>query len=45
MNEVLSDGRVFEYTIIVANAALHEFTYTYEKENWEDLTNKIRVSS
>ena len=41
----ISDGSVFEYTVIIANAALHEFTYTYEKANWEDLTNKIHVGS
>jgi GntR family transcriptional regulator len=39
----VSDGRVFEYSVIVANAALHEFTYTYDDANWKDLVNKLRV--
>lgn len=41
----VSDGRVFEYSVNIANAALHEFTYTYNQANWEDLTNKIRLGS
>lgn len=32
---------LFEYTHIVANAALHEFTYTYDEANWQALIGKI----
>lgn len=39
----ISDGRVFEYTVVIANAALYEFTYTYDTANWDDLTKQIRV--
>lgn len=37
--------KVFAYTHIVANAALHAFTYTYNQANWDDLTNKLRGDS
>lgn len=33
--------RVFAYTHLVANAALHEFTYAYNQTNWEDFANKM----
>ena len=32
---------LFEYTHIVANAALHEFTYTYNEANWQALSEKM----
>lgn len=33
--------KVFAYTHIVANAALHEFTFAYDQANWEDFANKM----
>lgn len=41
----IENDRVFAYIHVVANAALHEFTYTYSKANWEDLIDKLLVES
>lgn len=38
----VSKGSVFEYTLIIANAALHEFAYTYEQANWDDFVDKLQ---
>lgn len=38
---------LIDYTCIIANAALHEFTYTYSSyaSNWEDLSEKLLVNA
>lgn len=33
----IENGRVFEYTHIIANPALQEFAYYYSSQNWDDL--------
>lgn len=41
----VQNGSVFEYRVTIANAALHECTYTYEGANWPDLLDKLRVEA
>lgn len=39
------EDTVFAYVHTTANAALHEFTYLYNKANWQDLLEKMRTGA
>lgn len=43
----LREETLAEYTLIIANAALHEFTYTYSflQSNWDDYAIRTRMNA